>query len=61
VGNASELGFVALCENPTRKNADIKELDPRYYQFVPVCWTQRIRPAGKQTFKSEKLLDVLFS
>lgn len=39
--------YVPLCEVPTSRKADVKELDPRYYQFAPACWTQRIRPAGR--------------
>lgn len=44
-----------LCEQPT----GLKELDPRSYQFAPASWTQRIRPAGRATFRSEQLYNVL--
>lgn len=54
-----EQGYVPLCELPTGRKADVKELDPRYYQFAPACWTQRIRPAGRQTYRSENLYNVL--
>ena len=39
--------YIPLCDQPAGKVVDIRELDPKYYQFVPACWTQRIRPAGR--------------
>ena len=51
--------YVALCEHPTGHKVDVKELDPRSYQFAPACWIQRIRPAGRATFRSEQLYNVL--
>lgn len=51
--------YIPLCEHPTDRKVDTKELNPKYYQFVPACWTQRIRPAGRETFKCERLYDVL--
>lgn len=61
--NAAQVGanglYIPLCEQPTDRKVDTKELNPKYYQFVPACWTQRIRPAGRETFKCERLYDVL--
>ena len=51
--------YIPLCEHPTDRKVDTKELNPKYYQFVPACWTHRIRPAGRETFKCERLYDVL--
>ena len=51
--------YVPLCEQPTGKRASAVEMNPKNYQFVPVCWTQRIRPAGKNTFRSENLCKVM--
>ena len=44
---------------PTSTKAPAQELDPKTYQYLPSCWTQRIRPAGKVTYKSEALYDVV--
>lgn len=51
--------YVPLCGLPTGRKVDVKELDPRSYQFTPACWIQRIRPAGKVTYRSENLYNVV--
>eukprot|EP00347_Sterkiella_histriomuscorum_P002000 403369862 len=50
---------VPLCQLPTQNKAPQTELNPRNYQYLPSCWTQRIRPAGKLTYQSESLYDVV--
>lgn len=34
-------------------------LNPKSYAFVPSTWTQRIRPAGQQTKRSEGVFSVM--
>ena len=36
------------------------ERDPRIYAQLPSCYTRRIAPAGKTTYKSESAYNVLF-
>jgi len=48
-----------LCQHPTGRQAPLQELDPKSYAHLPSCWTQRIRPAGKLTYQSEGLYNVL--
>lgn len=36
------------------------EKDPRIYAQLPSCYTRRIAPAGKGTYKSESAYNVLF-
>ena len=57
--NAQTGGYYPLCQVPTSRKADVKELDPRTYQFAPSCWIERIRPAGRTTYRSERLYNVL--
>ena len=37
----------------------LHDKDPRSYQFVPSCWTKRIPPAGKCTFKGEPVYSIV--
>ncbi|CDW78051.1 UNKNOWN [Stylonychia lemnae] len=53
--------YIPMCIIPTNTAAQKNELNPRNYQQLPSCWTQRIRPAGKLTYKSESLYDVVVS
>ena len=57
MGNmCSFLPFLGI---PQTKEVPLHELDPRNYKFVPSVWTQRIRPAGRPTYKSEALYSVI--
>ena len=51
-----------MCIAPTREEQEEPEemkLDPKNYKFKPACFTNRIRPAGRNTFKSDNLYNVL--
>lgn len=57
--NGEAGGYFPLCQLPTGRKADVKELDPKSYQYAPACWTERIRPAGRTTYRSERLYNIL--
>lgn len=35
------------------------ERDPKKYAYYPSSWTQKIIPAGKVTFKSESISNIM--
>lgn len=37
---------------------DTAELDPRNYQYLPSCWTTKIRAAGRITNKSDTVASL---
>jgi hypothetical protein len=49
---------VAACQMTAGENCDPEALNPRNYAFVPSCWTNRIRPAGRNTQKSTAISEV---
>jgi len=40
------------CNAVIPPGADPEELNPRNYAYLPSCWTQKIRPAGRPTAKT---------
>lgn len=36
-----------------------EERNPKNYAYYPSSWTQKIIPAGKNTFKSESIMDIM--
>lgn len=49
------------CERAVGKVDDPKLLNPKNYAFLPSCYTQQIRPAGKFTQKSAAIKEVFSS
>ena len=41
-----------------KPGCDPDELNPRNYGYLPSCWTQKIRAAGKATHKSQSLQGI---
>ena len=50
---------IPFCLCHKSNEVPLHELDPRNYKFVPACWMNRIKPAGRETFKSEALYNVI--
>lgn len=46
-------------DHPEMGMTEAQQRDPRQYAFLPPCFTQKIAPAGKVTFASESVFDIL--
>lgn len=47
------------CNAMVPQGCDPDELNPKNYAYLPSCWTNKIRAAGKVTAKSQSLQGIL--
>lgn len=52
-------GIPFYCFHDQNSEEPLHELDPKNYKFVPAHMVNRIRPAGRDTYKSEALYNVI--
>lgn len=52
-------GIPFYCFHDQTSEEPLHELDPKNYKFVPAHMVDRIRPAGRNTYKSEALYNVI--
>ena len=57
-GDLQVLREKLACNTLVDQGCDPEELNPRNYAFLPSCWTQKIRPAGRKTAKTESLQGI---
>ena len=60
IDEAGQPGNLANCQIEAVDGCIPNILNPKNYAFVPSCWTAGIRPAGRQTAKSDNAGAAIF-
>ena len=57
-GELEDIKEKLACMSYVPPGGDPHELNPKNYAFLPSCWTQKIRPAGRATHQTQSLAGI---